>query len=176
MAQSQHLNQAFQNAAFPSTSGSTFSHLVSGANGATHSQLLDAAVPRNEYTRYPSSDVYNKPINYLPKEADTEDKVVGEEVIEPREDAFVKAAGEEYNKTLPNNDYPKVPTDYSKVAVDPSPSANWSPSHNSLNMSLAGLSSEYKYMNDPYAFPNISDPITQHNYPNPPNAANKCWI
>nr|XP_049707840.1 protein gooseberry-neuro isoform X2 [Helicoverpa armigera] len=176
MAQSQHLNQAFQNAAFPSTSGSTFGHLVPGGNPPPHSQLLDSGIPRNDYARYPSSDIYNKPINYLPKEAEVEDKVNSDEVIEPREDAFEKPPGDEYSKTLPNNEYPKVPADYSKVSVDPSAPSNWSPSHNSLNMSLAGLSSEYKYMNDPYSFPNVSDPLSQHNYPNPPNAANKYWI
>ncbi|XP_060804723.1 protein gooseberry-neuro isoform X4 [Amyelois transitella] len=175
MAQSQHLNQAFQSAAFPSTSGSTFGHLVSGSNGSAHSQLLDAAVPRNDYARYPANDIYNKPINYLPKEADDEEKVPNEELIETREDTFVKP-GEDFNKTLPSNDYPKVPADYSKVPVDPSSSANWSPSQNSLNMSLAGISSEYKYMNDPYSFSNIPDPLSQHNYPAPPNPANKYWI
>ncbi|XP_049875853.1 protein gooseberry-neuro isoform X2 [Pectinophora gossypiella] len=176
MAQSQHLNQAFQNAAFPSTSGATFGHLVSGANGPSHSQILDAAVPRNDYPRYSSNEVYNKPINYLAKETEGEDKGTTEEGIEQREDSFIKVPAEDYSKTLPNNEYPKVPTDYSKVTVDPSPSSNWSPSHNTLNMSLAGLSGEYKYMNDPYSFPNIPDPLTQHNYPNPPNAANKYWI
>ncbi|KAL0821720.1 hypothetical protein ABMA28_005146 [Loxostege sticticalis] len=176
MAQSQHLNQAFQNAAFPSTSSSTFSHLVT-ANVPAPSQILDAAVPRNDYARYPTNDVYNKPINYLPKEPEADEKVTSEEVIEPREDAFVKASNDDYSKALPNTEYPKVPADYSKVPVDPSASANWSPSHNSLNMSLAGLSSEYKYMNDPYAFPNMSDQLNQHNYPNPPpNAPNKYWI
>lgn len=176
MAQSQHLNQAFQNAAFPSTSGSSFGHLVSGANGPPHSQILDSGIPRNDYARYPSSDLYNKPINYLPKEAESDEKVTSDEVIEPREDNFEKPTGDEYGKVLPNNEYPKVPADYSKVSVDPSATSNWSPSHNSLNMSLAGLSSEYKYMNDPYSFPNVSDPLSQHNYPNPPNTANKYWI
>lgn len=170
MAQSQHLNQAFQSAAFPSTSGATFGHLVAGANGSPHSQILDPGVPRNDYARY---DVYNKPINYLPKETE-DDKIASEEIIEPREDTFVKPSAEEYNKTLPASDY-KVPADYSKVPGDPTP-ANWSPSHNSLNMSLAGLSGEYKYMNEPYAFPNIPDPLTQHNYSNPPNSASKYWI
>ncbi|KAL4709033.1 hypothetical protein ACJJTC_005894 [Scirpophaga incertulas] len=173
MAQSQHLNQAFQNAAFPSTSGSTFSHLVS-ANGS--SQILDAAVPRNDYLRYPSNDVYNKPINYMPKEVEVDDKVPSDDVIEPREDAYVKTTPDDYNKSLPSSEYPKVPTDYSKVSVDPTPSTNWSPSQNSLNMSLAGLSSDYKYMNDPYSFSNIGDPLNQHNYPNPPNVSNKYWI
>ncbi|KAJ2945588.1 hypothetical protein O0L34_g412 [Tuta absoluta] len=174
MAQSQHLNQAFQNAAaFPSTSSATFGHLV-GSNGPSHSQLLDAGVPRNDYPRYTSNDIYNKPINYLPKETEGEEKGATEESIEPRDDAFVKVPSDNY-KTLPNNDYPKVPTDYSKV-TDPAPTSNWSPSHNTLNMSLAGLSSEYKNMNDPYSFPNIPDPLNQHNYPNPPNAANKYWI
>ncbi|XP_030040418.2 protein gooseberry-neuro isoform X5 [Manduca sexta] len=177
MAQSQHLNQAFQNAAFPSTSGSTFGHLVTGTNGPPHSQILDAGVPRNDYARYSSNDVYNKPINYLPKDTE-EEKVPNDEIIEPREDNFPKPAGDDYDKTLPNSDsdYPKVPADYSKVSVDPSVTSNWSPSHNSLNMSLAGLSSEYKYMNDPYTFPNIADPLNQHSYPNPPNAANKYWL
>ncbi|KAG6443384.1 hypothetical protein O3G_MSEX002757 [Manduca sexta] len=177
MAQSQHLNQAFQNAAFPSTSGSTFGHLVTGTNGPPHSQILDAGVPRNDYARYSSNDVYNKPINYLPKDTE-EEKVPNDEIIEPREDNFPKPAGNDYDKTLPNSDsdYPKVPADYSKVSVDPSVTSNWSPSHNSLNMSLAGLSSEYKYMNDPYTFPNIADPLNQHSYPNPPNAANKYWL
>ncbi|CAH0400861.1 unnamed protein product [Chilo suppressalis] len=176
MAQSQHLNQAFQSAAFPSTSGTTFSHLVS-ANGSTASQLLDAAVPRNDFARYPSNEVYNKPIDYMPKETEGDEKVPSDEVIEPREDAYVKTNADEYNKALPNSDYPKVPTDYSKVSVDPSSSTNWSPSHNTLNMSLSGISSEYKYMNDPYSFPNINDPLNQHNYPNPPpNAVNKYWI
>ncbi|XP_073961261.1 protein gooseberry-neuro-like isoform X2 [Choristoneura fumiferana] len=170
MAQSQHLNQAFQSAAFPSTSGATFGHLVAGANGSPHSQILDPGVPRNDYARY---DVYNKPINYLPKETE-DDKIASEEIIEPREDTFVKPSSEEYNKTLPASDY-KVPADYSKVPGDPTP-ANWSPSHNSLNMSLAGLSGEYKYMNEPYAFPNIPDPLTQHNYSNPPNPGSKYWI
>lgn len=176
MAQSQHLNQAFQNAAFPSTSGATFGHLVSGASSAAHSQILDAAVPRNDYPRYPNNEAYNKPLGYMPKETDGEDKVSNEEVIETREDSFVKVTTEDYIKALPNSEYPKVPTDYSKVSVDPSSSSNWSPSHNTLNMSLAGLSGEYKYMNDPYSFPNIPDPLNQHNYPNPPNSANKYWI
>lgn len=176
MAQSQHLNQAFQNAAFPSTSGSSFGHLVPGANGPPHSQLLDSGIPRNDYARYPSSEIYNKPINYLPKEAEVDDKVNTDEVIEPREDTFEKPAGDEYSKALPNNEYPKVPADYSKVSADPSAASNWSPSHNTLNMSLGGLSSEYKYMNDPYSFPSVSDPLSQHNYPNPPNTANKYWI
>ncbi|XP_063537248.1 protein gooseberry-neuro isoform X1 [Cydia strobilella] len=169
MAQSQHLNQAFQSAAFPSTSGTTFSHLVGGTNGSPHSQILDPGVPRNDYARY---DVYNKPVNYLPK--DDDDKVASDEIIEPREDGFVKPT-EEYSKALPPSDY-KVPADYSKVPDGPAPASNWSPSHNSLNMSLAGLSGEYKYMNEPYAFPNIPDPLTQHNYSNPSNAANKYWI
>ncbi|KAJ0174676.1 hypothetical protein K1T71_009784 [Dendrolimus kikuchii] len=173
MAQSQHLNQAFQNAAFPSTSGSTFSHLVTGAS-STHSQILDSSVPRNDYARYPTNDVYNKPISYLHKESEAEDKVPSEEVIEPRDETFVKPNGDDYSKALPTAEYPKVPADYSKVSVDPA--ANWSPSHNSLNMSLAGLSNEYKYMNDPYAFPNVTDPLVQHNYPNPPNGNNKYWI
>lgn len=176
MAQSQHLNQAFQSAAFPSTSGATFSHLVSGANGPTHSQILDAAVPRNDYARYPSNDVYNKTINYLPKEAEGEDKEASEEVVEPREDSFIKVPSDDYNKALPNSEYPKVPADYSKVPLEASSSTNWSPSHNTLNMSLAGLSGEYKYMNDPYSFPNIPDPLSQHSYPNPPNPGNKYWI
>ncbi|CAG9130557.1 unnamed protein product [Plutella xylostella] len=174
MAQSQHLNQAFQNAtAFPSTSGTTFSHLVS-SNGSAHSQMLDAAIAsRNEYARYPS-EIYSKPVGYLPKEADAEGKLP-DETIDPRaEDPYVKPTTEDYNKALPN-EYPKVPTDYSKVPGEPAP-PNWSPTHNSLNMSLAGLPSEYKYMNDHYTFPNIADPLTQHNYPNPPNAANKYWI
>ncbi|XP_063365581.1 protein gooseberry-neuro isoform X1 [Cydia amplana] len=169
MAQSQHLNQAFQSAAFPSTSGATFGHLVGGTNGSPHSQILDPGVPRNDYARY---DVYNKPVNYLPK--DDDDKVASDEIIEPREDGFVKPT-EEYSKALPPSDY-KVPADYSKVPDGPAPASNWSPSHNSLNMSLAGLSGEYKYMNEPYAFPNIPDPLTQHNYSNPTNAANKYWI
>ncbi|XP_072944945.1 protein gooseberry-like isoform X3 [Epargyreus clarus] len=173
MAQSQHLNQAFQSATFPSTSSSTFSHLVTGANGPPHSQLLDTGIPRNDYARYPTNDVYNKTINYLPKD-DADDKVVAEEVIEPRDDTYAKPTATDY-KELPNNEYPKVPADYSKVAVDPSTSS-WSPSHNTLNMNLAGLSSEYKYMNDPYSFPNISDPLAQHNYPNAPNAPNKYWL
>ncbi|XP_063625893.1 protein gooseberry-neuro-like isoform X3 [Cydia splendana] len=169
MAQSQHLNQAFQSAAFPSTSGATFSHLVGGTNGSPHSQILDPGVPRNDYARY---DVYNKPVNYLPK--DDDDKVASDEIIEPREDGFVKPT-EEYSKALPPSDY-KVPADYSKVPDGPAPASNWSPSHNSLNMSLSGLSGEYKYMNEPYAFPNIPDPLTQHNYSNPTNVANKYWI
>lgn len=176
MAQSQHLNQAFQSAAFPSTSGSTFGHLVAGANGPPHSQILDTGMPRNDYPRYPNNEVYNKPINYLSKEGDGEDKLNSEEVIEPREDTFVKPPVDDYVKALPNNEYPKVPADYSKVTVDPSVATNWSPSHNSLNMSLAGLSSEYKYMNDPYSFPNVPDPLSQHNYPNPPNTTNKYWV
>lgn len=175
MAQSQHLNQAFQSAAFPSTSGSTFGHLVSGTNGPSHSQILDTTVPRNDYPRYTSNDVYNKPINYMPKESEGEDKVATEDAIEPRDDSF-KVPTEDYNKTLPNSEYPKVPTDYSKVTADPASTSNWSPSHNTLNMSLSGLSGEYKYINDPYAFPNIPDPLTQHSYPNPPNPANKYWI
>ncbi|XP_026321373.1 protein gooseberry-neuro isoform X4 [Hyposmocoma kahamanoa] len=175
MAQSQHLNQAFQSAAFPSTSGSTFGHLVSGSNGPSHSQILDTTVPRNDYPRYTSNDVYNKPINYMPKESEGEDKVATEDAIEPRDDSF-KVPTEDYNKTLPNSEYPKVPTDYSKVAADPGSTSNWSPSHNTLNMSLSGLSGEYKYINDPYAFPNIPDPLTQHSYPNPPNPTNKYWI
>lgn len=174
MAQSQHLNQAFQNAAFPSTSASTFSHLVPSSNG-THSQLLDPAVPRNDYARYSGAEIYGKPISYLPKESE-DDKVPSDEAIEPREDSYVKSPGEDYAKALPENDYPKVPADYSKVSVDPSASSNWSPSHNSLNMSLAGISSEYKYMNDPYTFPNVADPLAHHNYPNPSNATNKYWI
>ncbi|CAB3234026.1 unnamed protein product [Arctia plantaginis] len=177
MAQSQHLNQAFQNAAFPSTSGSTFSHLVAGANGPPHSQVLDTGIPRNDYARYPNSDIYNKPINYLSKEAQGDDKLNTEDVIESREGTFEKPAGDDYGKSLPNNEYSKVPADYSKVTSDPTAAtANWSPSHNSLNMSLAGLSSEYKYMNDPYSFSNVPDPLSQHNYPNPPNTANKYWI
>lgn len=174
MAQSQHLNQAFQSAAFPSTSGS-FGHLVSGSNGPSHSQILDTTVPRNDYPRYTSNDVYNKPINYMPKESEGEDKVATEDAIEPRDDTF-KVPTEDYNKTLPNSEYPKVPTDYSKVAADPASTSNWSPSHNTLNMSLSGLSGEYKYINDPYAFPNIPDPLSQHSYPNPPNPTNKYWI
>ncbi|XP_034834812.1 protein gooseberry-like isoform X1 [Maniola hyperantus] len=175
MAQSQHLNQAFQNAAFPSTSSATFSHLVTGANAPSHSQLLDTSVPRNDYPRYTNNDIYNKPINYMPKDSETDDKVVSDGVIEQREDAFVKTTGPEY-KELPNSDYSKVPTDYTKLTVDPTP-PNWSPSHNSLNMSLAGLSSDYKYMSDPYTFPNIaSDPLNQHSYSNPGNTANKYWI
>lgn len=174
MAQSQHLNQAFQNAAFPSTSGSTFSHLVTGTS-STHSQILESSVPRNDYARYPNNDVYNKPMTYLHKESDVEDKVPSEEVIEAREETFVKPSGDDYSKALPTSDYPsKVPTDYSKVSVDPV--ANWSTSQNSINMSLAGLSNEYKYMNDPYAFPNVTDPLVQHNYPTPPNGNNKYWI
>lgn len=177
MAQSQHLNQAFQNAAFPSTSSSTFSHLVPGGNGPPHSQVLDTGIPRNDYTRYPNSDIYNKPINYLSKEAEGDDKLNTEDVINSREGTFEKPAGEDYGKSLPNNEYSKVPADYSKVTSDPTAAtANWSPSHNSLNMSLAGLSSEYKYMNDPYSFSNVPDPLSQHNYPNPPNTANKYWI
>lgn len=176
MAQSQHLNQAFQNAAFPSTSGSTFGHLVT--NGPSHSQLLEAGVPRNDYARYPTNELYDKPINYLPKETEGEDKVPSEEVIEPRQENFVKSTADTYDKALPNSDsdYSKVPANYSKVPLDPSATSNWSPSHNSLNMSLAGLSSEYKYMNDPYSFPSVTDPLNQHSYPNPPNAANKYWI
>lgn len=173
MAQSQHLNQAFQNAAFPSTSGSTFSHLVGGSNGA-HSQLIDPGVSRNDYSRYPSNDIYSKPISYLPKETEGENKVTNE-AIEPREEAFAKTSTDEY-KTLPDSDYTKVPADYSKIPTDPTTNSNWSPSHNSLNMSLAGISSEYKYMNDPYSFPNVVDPLAQHNYPNPSNASNKYWI
>lgn len=175
MVQSQHLNQAFQSAAFPSTSGSTFSHLV-GPNGSPHSQMLDAAITsRNEYPRYPTSEVYSKPASYMPKD-DGEPKVTSEDVIEPRvEDSFVKPSAEDYNKTLPN-EFSKVPTDYSKVAMDPTTSANWSPTHSSLNMSLSGISSEYKYMNEHYTFPNIADPLNQHNYPNPSNAASKYWI
>ncbi|XP_068617589.1 protein gooseberry-neuro isoform X1 [Battus philenor] len=176
MAQSQHLNQAFQSAAFPSTSGSTFGHLVTGTNGPPHSQILDPSVPRNDYPRYATNEIYNKNINYLPKENEGDDKVTTDEVIEPRDEAFVKAAPSEYNKELPNSEYSKVPTDYSKVSVDPSSATNWSPSHSSLNMSLAGLSSEYKYMNDPYAFPNMVDPLNQHSYPNPANTGNKYWI
>lgn len=175
MAQSQHLNQAFQNAAFPSTSGATFGHLVSGTSAPPHSQILDAAAPRNDY-RYPTNDIYNKPITYLPKETEGENKAPNEEVIENREDVFAKPTAEDYNKTLPNSEYTKVPADYSKVSVDHSTTSNWSPSHNTLNMSLTGLSGEYKYMNDPYSFSNITDPLNQHNYPNPPNASNKYWI
>ncbi|CAG4951814.1 unnamed protein product [Colias eurytheme] len=173
MAQSQHLNQAFQTANFPSSSGATFSHLVSAGAGASHSQLLEASASRNDYARYPNSDVYNKPINYLPKESEASDKVSGEDVIEPRDEAYVKTASD--YKELSSNEYPKIPTDYSKIPVEPSPS-NWSPSHNSLNMGLTGIPSDYKYMNDPYAFSNVPDPLSQHNYPNPPNAANKYWI
>ncbi|XP_061379142.1 protein gooseberry-neuro isoform X1 [Danaus plexippus] len=173
MAQSQHLNQAFQTAAFPSTSGTTFSHLVTGASAPTHSQLLDST-PRTDYPRYPT-DVYNKPISYMPKDTEAEDKGVGEEIIEQREEAYIKTGGNEY-KELATSDYPKVPTDYSKLSVDPS-STNWTASNNSLNMSLSGLSSDYKYMSDPYAFPAIaSDTLNQHTYTNPGNAANKYWI
>ncbi|XP_045451470.1 paired box protein Pax-7 [Melitaea cinxia] len=173
MAQSQHLNQAFQSAAFPSSSGATFSHLVSGASASTHSQILDANTARSDYTRYPPNDIYNKTINYMPKDTEAEDKIVSDEVLEQRDDTYVK--GNEY-KELQSSDYPKVPTDYSKLAVDPS-SSNWSPSNNSLNMSLAGLPSDYKYMSDPYSFSNIApDPLNQHNYTNPGNAANKYWI
>lgn len=174
MAQSQHLNQAFQNS-FPSTSAATFGHLVPGSNG-THG-LMDPGIPRNDY-RYPTNDIYSKPLSYLPKEIEGEDKVASDEAIDPREDAFVKPPADDYPKALPvtDNDYPKVPADYSKISADPTVTSNWSPSHNSLNMSLAGISSEYKYMNDPYAFPNVPDPLTQHNYPNPPNASNKYWI
>lgn len=175
MAQSQHLNQAFQSAAFPSTSGATFGHLVTGSNGPSHSQILDPNIPRNDYPRYASNEVYNKTINYLPKENEGEDKIA-DEVIEPRDEPFVKAAPSDYNKELPSTEYPKVPTDYSKVPIDPTSSTNWSPSHSSLNMSLGGISSEYKYMNDPYSFPNMADPLNQHSYPNPPHATNKYWI
>lgn len=169
MAQSQHLNQAFQSAAFPSTSGATFSHLVSGA--PSHNQILDTNTPRNEYPRYPN-DVYNK--SYMPKDAETEDKIVSDEVLDQREDVYVKTASE--YKDLSTSDYPKVPPDYSKLPLDPT-SSNWSPSNNSINMSLAGLSSDYKYMSDPYSFPNISaDPLNQHSYTNPGNPTNKYWI
>ncbi|XP_026495882.2 protein gooseberry-neuro isoform X1 [Vanessa tameamea] len=175
MAQSQHLNQAFQNAAFPSSSGATFSPLVSGASAPSHSQILDANAARSDYARYPPNDIYNKTINYMPKDTEAEDKIVTDEIIEQRDDAYAKTAGNEY-KELQTSDYPKVPTDYSKLAVDPS-SSNWSPSNNSLNMSLAGLSSDYKYMSDPYSFSNIApDPLNQHNYTHPGNAANKYWI
>lgn len=175
MAQSQHLNQAFQSAAFPSTSGTTFGHLVSGTTATSHGQLLETNVPRNDYPRYGTNDVYNKPINYMPKDGEADDKVVSDEVIEQRDEAYVKAPGPEY-KELPNSDYSKVPTDYSKVPIDPTP-PNWSPSHNSLNVSLAGLSSDYKYMSDPYTFPNLTaDPLNQHSYTNSGNAANKYWI
>lgn len=134
-------------------------------------------MPRNDY-RYPTNDIYSKPLSYLPKETDGEDKVPSDEIIDPRDDAFAKPPAQDYPKALPvaDNDYPKVPADYSKISADPTVTSNWSPSHNSLNMSLAGISSEYKYMNDPYAFPNVSDPLHQHNYPNPPNASNKYWI
>ncbi|XP_046969657.1 protein gooseberry-neuro isoform X1 [Vanessa cardui] len=175
MAQSQHLNQAFQNAAFPSSSGATFSPLVSGASAPSHSQILDANAARSDYARYPPNDIYNKTINYMPKDSEAEDKIVSDEIIEQRDDAYAKTTGNEY-KELQTSEYPKVPTDYSKLAVDPS-SSNWSPSNNSLNMSLAGLSSDYKYMSDPYAFSNIApDPLNQHNYTHPGNAANKYWI
>ncbi|XP_050347957.1 protein gooseberry-neuro isoform X1 [Nymphalis io] len=175
MAQSQHLNQAFQNAAFPSSSGATFSPLVSGASAPSHSQILDANAARSDYARYPPNDIYNKTINYMPKDSEAEDKIVSDDIIEQRDDGYVKTTGNEY-KDLQSSDYPKVPTDYSKLAVDPS-SSNWSPSNNSLNMSLAGLSSDYKYMSDPYSFSNIApDPLNQHNYTHPGNAANKYWI
>ncbi|CAK1555802.1 unnamed protein product [Leptosia nina] len=170
MAQSQHLNQAFQTANFPSTSGSTFTHLVGSSSTAPHSQLLDASVPRNDYPRYPNADVYSKPISYLSKDAEASEKVA-EEIIEPREEPYVKST-EDYKEL--GADYPKIPTDYSKVA-DPS-SSNWSPSHNSLNMGLSGIPSDYKYMNDPYSFSNIPDPLSQHTYQNPANASNKYWI
>lgn len=173
MAQSQHLNQAFQNAAFPSTSGATFSHLVSGGSGPPHGQILDTGLTsRNDYIRYPTNDMYGKPVNYLQKEPEGEDKVPADDVIEPRADSFSKTSADDYAKSIPN-EYSKVSSDYSKVPADPS-SSNWTP-HNSLNMSLTGLSSEYKYINEPYTFP-IADPLTQHNYPNASNPTNKYWI
>ncbi|VVC92093.1 unnamed protein product [Leptidea sinapis] len=174
MAQSQHLNQAFQ-ASFPSTSSSTFGHLVAGVNGPSHSQLLEASAPRNDYGRYASTgELYNKTINYMHKELD-DDKATNEEVIEPRQDDnYGKSSVTDY-KDLTSSEYPKVPTDYSKVTVD-APPPHWSPTHNSLNMGLTSLPSDYKYMNDPYSFSNIPDPLNQHNYPNPPNPANKYWI
>ncbi|XP_047521757.1 protein gooseberry-neuro isoform X1 [Pieris napi] len=170
MAQSQHLNQAFQSANFPSTSGATFTHLVGGGAPPTHSQLMDAS-SRNDYGRYPT-DVYNKPISYLPKDVETSDKVTSEEVIEPREESYAKATTDEYKELA--NDYPKIPADYSKIS-EPSPS-NWSPSHNTLNMGLTGIPSDYKYMNDPYAFSNVPDPLSQHAYQNSSNPSNKYWI
>ncbi|XP_041982138.1 protein gooseberry-neuro-like isoform X2 [Aricia agestis] len=173
MAQSQHLNQAFQSAAFPSTSGSSFSQLVSSAAASTHSQLLESA-PRNDY-RYPSNDIYNKALGYMPKEPETDDKVVGEDVLEPRDDAFVKTSTD--YKELPNTEYPKVPPDYTKLPVAEPSSSNWSPSQSSLNMGLTSLPNDYKYMNDPYTFPNIvADPLNQHSYNNAANPANKYWI
>ncbi|XP_037875194.1 protein gooseberry-neuro isoform X3 [Bombyx mori] len=177
MAQSQHLNQAFQNAAFPSTSGSSFSHLVSSTNGPPHNQILDTGIPRNEYPRYPTNEIYAKPMNYLPKETEGENKIT-EEIVEAREDPYVKPVEHEFDKPLPTNEteYSKVPTDYSKVPIDTTTTQNWSPSHNSLNMSLAGISTEYKYMNDPYTFPNVGESLNPHSYSNPPNMANKYWI
>ncbi|XP_028025644.1 protein gooseberry-neuro isoform X2 [Bombyx mandarina] len=177
MAQSQHLNQAFQNAAFPSTSGSSFSHLVSSTNGPPHNQILDTGIPRNEYPRYPTNEIYAKPMNYLPKETEGENKIT-EEIVEAREDPYVKPVEHEFDKPLPANEteYSKVPTDYSKVPIDTTTTQNWSPSHNSLNMSLAGISTEYKYMNDPYTFPNVGESLNPHSYSNPPNMANKYWI
>lgn len=175
MAQSQHLNQAFQNAAFPSTSSATFSHLVSGSNGPAHGQILDAGLSaRNDYARYPTNDMYSKQLTYLNKDPITDDKVPGDDVLETRDETFAKPAADDFSKNL-NSDYPKHPSEYSKVSTDPS-STNWSPSHSSLNMTLPGLSGEYKYMNEPYNFPNVPDPLSQHNYPSAPNPANKYWI
>lgn len=173
MAQSQHLNQAFQNAAFPSTSGTSFSHLVGGTNSSHHPQILDSGIsPRNDYSRYPPNDIYSK-TPYVHKEIQNDDKIGNEDTLEPREDSFTKTA-DDYSKNVPN-EYVKLPMEYPKVPADPTTSG-WSPSHSSLNMGLAGLPSEYKYINEPYSFPNIPDSLAQHNYPNPPNPSNKYWI
>lgn len=177
MAQSQHLNQAFQNAAFPSTSSAPFGHLVGSTNGPHHGQILDTGVsPRNDYSRYPPNDMYSKP-PYLHKEPQSEeDKVTNDDILETRdEDPFPKAS-EEYAKTMPPNDYLKLPSEYSKVATDSIGASNWNPPHSSLNMTLSGLPSDYKYINEPYTFPNIGDSLSQHNYPNAPNPSNKYWI